>query len=468
MIPLRDTQPSYSHARSSPSCSSSSTCSCSCIEVSLDRFSTQPLHRASTASIPDRLRALSLVTSMFLHGGWMHLIGNMWFLWIFGDNVEDILGHGKYLLFYLLCGVAAALAQVALNPDSRVPMVGASGAIAGVMGAYLVKFPHARILTLVSIFFFFTTVEVPARVHAALLVRHPVLQRRGLDRRTRTCPQGGVAWFAHVGGFVAGMLLILLMRRARPLPPGGATCTGRPAMIRTGRAGHRRPSRRRRTDLRRHADPQAEMGYRTGVLDLTAGDMGTRGTPEMRIAEAGSGGAPHAAGLARQPAHARRAPGEHARRAHDAGRRRSARLRPRVVILPYWEARHPDHYRAGEMGYEACFLAGLRKLDPTRPPHRPFKILYSSLYANVTPSFVVDISAQFERRMAGAADLRVAVRRAARRRRRCFPAKPEIRERLAAVARFYGNLIGVRYGEPFVVKETMRVDDVVAMGVRSL
>ena len=99
---------------------------------------------------------------MFVHGGWMHVLGNMWFLWIFGDNIEDILGHGKYLVFYLLCGVAAALAQVLIDPFSRVPMVGASGAIAGVMGAYLIKFPRSRILTLAFIFFFITTFEVPA------------------------------------------------------------------------------------------------------------------------------------------------------------------------------------------------------------------------------------------------------------------------------------------------------------------
>ena len=142
-------------------------------------------------------------------------------------------------------------------------------------------------------------------------------------------------------------------------------------------------------------------------------------------------------------------------------------LRPRVVILPYWEGRHPDHYRASEIGYEACFLAGLKKLDEDTEPHRPYKILYSSLYANVTPSFVVDISAQFERRMSAlfcyesqygqspdAAEL--------------FPEQQEIRERLGSIARFYGNLIGVKYGEPFVVKEMLRVDDIAAMGVRSL
>ncbi len=142
------------------------------------------------------------------------------------------------------------------------------------------------------------------------------------------------------------------------------------------------------------------------------------------------------------------------------------RLRPRVAILPYWEARHPDHYRASEIGYEACFLAGLRKLDEQTEPHRPFKIVYSSLYANVTPSFVVDISAQFERRTAAllAYQSQYGAREEAA---ELFPSPEEIRERLGAIARFYGNLIGARYGEPFVVKETMRVDDLAALGVRS-
>jgi LmbE family N-acetylglucosaminyl deacetylase len=139
------------------------------------------------------------------------------------------------------------------------------------------------------------------------------------------------------------------------------------------------------------------------------------------------------------------------------------RLRPWVVIAPYWEARHPDHYRAGELTYEGSFLAGLKKLDPETEPHRPFKILYASLYANVTPSFVVDISAQFERRMAALFCYRSQYGES----EGDFPGREEIRDRHAAVARFYGNLIGVRYGEPFVVKETLRVDDVVRLGVRS-
>ncbi len=142
-------------------------------------------------------------------------------------------------------------------------------------------------------------------------------------------------------------------------------------------------------------------------------------------------------------------------------------LRPRVVILPYWESRHPDHYRAGEIGYEACFLAGLRKLDEQSEPHRPHKILYASVYARVAPSFVVDVSAQFERRMAALLSYKSQygeVEGGAA----LFPGEAEIRERLSAIARYYGNLIGARYGEPFVVKETLRIDDVVDMGVRSL
>ena len=142
-------------------------------------------------------------------------------------------------------------------------------------------------------------------------------------------------------------------------------------------------------------------------------------------------------------------------------------LRPRVVILPYWQGRHPDHYRASEIGYESCFLAGLRKLDDTTEPHRPAKILYASSYANVTPSFVVDVTNQFDQRMSALFSYKSQYGEASNA-ADLFPTQPEIRERLAAVARFYGNLIGVKYGEPFVVKEMLRVDDLTAMGVRSL
>jgi N-acetylglucosamine malate deacetylase 1 len=210
----------------------------------------------------------------------------------------------------------------------------------------------------------------------------------------------------------------------------------------------------------------AEMGYRTGVLDLTAGDMGTRGTPDERVAES-EAAARHMLlrwrGNLRMPD----ARLENSLPARMTLAMKIRELRPRVVILPYWQARHPDHYRAGEMGYEACFLSGLKKLDPYSEPHRPFKILYASVYADVKPSFVVDIGAQFERRMTAllsyASQYGATVEGAG-----LFPQEAEIRERLGAIARFYGNLIGVRYGEPFVVKEAMEIGDIVAMPVRSI
>jgi bacillithiol biosynthesis deacetylase BshB1 len=210
----------------------------------------------------------------------------------------------------------------------------------------------------------------------------------------------------------------------------------------------------------------AELGYRTGVLDLTAGDMGSRGTPEIRIEESNAA-ARHMLLAWRGNMHLPDARLENTVSVRMSLAAEIRALRPRVVILPYWEARHPDHYRASEIGFEACFLAGLKKLDEESDPHRPAKILYSSLYANVTPSFVVDISVQFERRMAAlfAYDSQYGEQPEAS---DLFPQQQEIRERLGAIARFYGNLIGVKYGEPFVMKEAMRVDDITAMGVRSL
>jgi bacillithiol biosynthesis deacetylase BshB1 len=210
----------------------------------------------------------------------------------------------------------------------------------------------------------------------------------------------------------------------------------------------------------------AERGYRTGALDLTAGDMGTRGTPDLRIKES-KVAAEHLLLSWRQNL---RWPD--ARLENHVGSRMTLagvirRIRPRTVILPYWEGRHPDHYHATEIAYEACFLAGLKRLEEDVPPHRPFKILYSSLYANVAPSFVVDISRQFERRMSalfsyasqyGDIDEGSGL----------FPSHAEVQERLAAIARFYGNLIGVKYGEPFVVKESIEIDDIVSMPVRSM
>jgi N-acetylglucosamine malate deacetylase 1 len=207
-------------------------------------------------------------------------------------------------------------------------------------------------------------------------------------------------------------------------------------------------------------------GYRTGVLDLTAGDMGTRGDAETRIAESDA-----AAKLLRLAWRGNlRMPDarlENTLAARLSLAMKIRELRPQVVILPYWEGRHPDHYRASEMGYEACFLAGLRRIDEHSEPHRPRKILYASSYANVTPSFVVDISDEFERRMASLLAYNSQYGEQGEG-QTLFPKEREIRERLGAVARFYGNLIGVRYGEPFVVKETMQVDDVAALGGRSI
>ncbi len=208
----------------------------------------------------------------------------------------------------------------------------------------------------------------------------------------------------------------------------------------------------------------AEKGYRTGIIDMTAGDMGTRGTPALRVAESEEAARIMLVGH-RENLHMPDARLENGLAGRITIASRIRELKPRVVILPYWEARHPDHYRAGEMGYEGCFLAGLAKLDPYTEPHRPFKVLYSSIYAPVTPSFVVDISSQFERRMAALLAYRSQYGDGEG--SELFPPESEVRERLASVARYYGNLIGCKYGEPFVVKEAMRVDDVIAMGVRS-
>ncbi|MGD0201377.1 MAG: rhomboid family intramembrane serine protease [Bryobacteraceae bacterium] len=208
MIPLRDTERSES-----PPIVTSLIIVANAIaffyELSLDPWSRNHLI-ATFGVVPEHFSYLSLLTSMFLHGGWMHVIGNMWFLWIFGDNVEDILGHVRYLLFYLLCGVAAGLAHIAANAGSHLPAIGASGAIAGVMGAYLVKYPHARILTLVPVFVFLTTFELPA---AVVLVYWFVLQIfSGLGSVVYSqISQQGVAWFAHVGGFLAGVVLIWIL-----------------------------------------------------------------------------------------------------------------------------------------------------------------------------------------------------------------------------------------------------------------
>ncbi|MBM4293460.1 MAG: rhomboid family intramembrane serine protease [Deltaproteobacteria bacterium] len=153
------------------------------------------------------LTLLPLVTSIFLHGGWLHLLGNLWFLYVFGDNVEGILGHGRYLVFYLLSGIGANLIYLLFSPFSQIPLVGASGAIAGVMGAYFVLFPGARVFTLVPIFIFITFTELPAYIFLGIwFVLQFLFGAFSMGQQG-----GGVAWWAHVGGFVVGILLLWLM-----------------------------------------------------------------------------------------------------------------------------------------------------------------------------------------------------------------------------------------------------------------
>jgi membrane associated rhomboid family serine protease len=154
-------------------------------------------------------QAVNVLTSMFLHGSWMHLIWNMWFLWLFGNNVEDSMSRPAYLAFYLLSGLAAAFAQIISNPASVIPMVGASGAISGVMGAYLILFPRVRVHTLVPFFFFFT-IPLPAW---AMIIYWAVLQFAGGLTSIVGSETGGVAFWAHVGGFVAGVVLVKAFER---------------------------------------------------------------------------------------------------------------------------------------------------------------------------------------------------------------------------------------------------------------
>ena len=148
-----------------------------------------------------------VLTSMFLHGSWMHVLGNMWFLWIFGNNIEDAMTRPRFVAFYLLCGLAAALAQVVTNPASNIPMVGASGAISGVMGAYLILYPRVRVHTLVPLGFFITTIALPAW---AMLLYWPFLQFASGLVSLAGSQTGGVAFWAHVGGFTAGIILVKL------------------------------------------------------------------------------------------------------------------------------------------------------------------------------------------------------------------------------------------------------------------
>jgi len=170
-----------------------------------------PLGPGIACVLGDSSTWYTVFTSMFLHGGWFHLIGNMWFLYIFGNNVEDSMGHVRFVLFYLLCGLAAAGLQTAFDPDSTIPMVGASGAIGGVMGAYILLYPKVRVHMLIVLGFYITTIAVPAM----FMLGYWFLLQLISGFSTIGAQGGGVAFWAHVGGFVAGGLLILLFRDPR-------------------------------------------------------------------------------------------------------------------------------------------------------------------------------------------------------------------------------------------------------------
>ena len=164
--------------------------------------------------VPANFAWMAVLTSMFLHGGWFHFLGNMLYLWIFGDNVEDQLGHGRFVLFYLLCGTVAALAHVFMNPDSFVPTIGASGAIAGVMGAYFVLYPHSRILALLPLFVFWEVIEVPAIFFLGIWFVMQFFSGVGsIAMGARAASGGGVAFWAHVAGFLAGMATVFVLRK---------------------------------------------------------------------------------------------------------------------------------------------------------------------------------------------------------------------------------------------------------------
>jgi membrane associated rhomboid family serine protease len=180
-------------------------------EVSL---SEQELNRFifTYGVVPANFSPATLITSMFLHGSWTHVIGNMWYLWIFGDNVEDRVGHGRFIVFYLLCGIAAALGQVAMDPTSTLPTIGASGAIAGVMGAYFVLYPQSRVLTLIP-WIFIQVVELPAIVLLGFWFLMQLLNAGAIAVTASSHGSGGVAFAAHVVGFIAGAAGIFVFRR---------------------------------------------------------------------------------------------------------------------------------------------------------------------------------------------------------------------------------------------------------------
>jgi N-acetylglucosamine malate deacetylase 1 len=210
----------------------------------------------------------------------------------------------------------------------------------------------------------------------------------------------------------------------------------------------------------------AQAGYQTGIVDLTAGEMGTLGTPDTRAKEAARAAKilkVKYRGTVGIPDSDVQASREHKIRLATTIRK----LRPRTVIIPYWEARHPDHYNASTLCYEGCFLAGLKQLPIEGEPFRPHKILYSTAFASVRPSFVVDITAQFAQRLKAIQAFHSQFKGTTRK-RKVFLAIDRLEEEMNQIARHYGDMIGVRYGEPFLQKEMMKVNDVVEMEVRSV
>jgi N-acetylglucosamine malate deacetylase 1 len=212
----------------------------------------------------------------------------------------------------------------------------------------------------------------------------------------------------------------------------------------------------------------AQRGYKTGILDLTAGEMGTRGTPEIRAAEASK-----AAKILRvQWRGTLGVPDSDVQPSRQHKLRLAAmirELRPKTVLLPYWEARHPDHYHASSLGYEACFLAGLKQLAIAGEPFRPFKILYTTAFAEVRPTFVVDITTQYAQRRKAILTYTSQFRpRKNEPKANVYLGLEQLEEEMDRIARRSGHLIGVKYGEPFLMKELAKVDDVVKMEVRSI
>jgi len=211
MIPLRDVIPSRT-----PPVVTTAIIIVNALVFVFELTLTEPQLRALFGQfglVPARLALPTVLTSMFLHGGWLHVIGNMWCLWIFGDNVEDRMGHVRFFVFYLLCGALAAAGQVFVTPGSLVPTVGASGAIAGVMGEYLVLYPRSRILTLIPIFVFIQLIEIPAIYFLLFWFVIQFFSGVGSLATSAGEASGGIAFWAHVAGFVAGTLGVLLFRR---------------------------------------------------------------------------------------------------------------------------------------------------------------------------------------------------------------------------------------------------------------